>query len=26
MVGRAIGPRAWDGKEAVDLIQSLIRR
>ncbi len=26
MVGRAIGARAWDGKEAVDLIQSLIRR
>lgn len=26
MVARAIGPRAWDGKEAQDLIQSLIKR
>jgi thiol-disulfide isomerase/thioredoxin len=26
MVGRAIGPRAWDGKEAMDLIQSLMKR
>jgi len=25
MVARAIGPRAWDGKEALDLVQSLIR-
>jgi peroxiredoxin len=24
MVARAIGPRAWDGKEALDLIQSLM--
>jgi peroxiredoxin len=26
MVGRAIGPRQWDGKEAVDLVQSLVKR
>ncbi len=26
MVGRAIGPRDWDGKEAVDLVQSLMKR
>jgi thiol-disulfide isomerase/thioredoxin len=26
MVARAIGPRAWDGKEAVELIQSLMKR
>jgi peroxiredoxin len=26
MVGRAIGPRAWDGKEALDLVQSVIKR
>ncbi|SRR5712692_2141598 len=26
MVARAIGPRAWDGKEALDLVQSLMRR
>jgi thiol-disulfide isomerase/thioredoxin len=26
MVGRAIGPRAWDGKEALDLVQSLMKR
>ena len=26
VVGRAIGPRAWDGKEAVDLVQSLLKR
>ncbi|HEV8439876.1 MAG TPA: TlpA disulfide reductase family protein [Methylomirabilota bacterium] len=26
MVGRAIGPRRWDGKEAVDLVQSLLKR
>ncbi len=26
MVGRAIGPRAWDGKEALDLVQSLTKR
>ena len=26
MVARAIGPRDWDGKEAVDLVQSLMKR
>ena len=26
MVARAIGPRAWDGKEALDLVQSLMKR
>lgn len=26
MVGRAIGPREWDGKQAVDLVQSLVKR
>ena len=26
MVGRAIGPRAWDGNEAVGLVQSLLKR
>lgn len=26
MVGRAIGPRQWDGKEALDLVQSLVKR
>jgi peroxiredoxin len=26
MVARAIGPRDWNGKEAVDLVQSLIKR
>jgi peroxiredoxin len=26
MVGRAIGPREWDGKQAVALIQSLVKR
>ena len=26
MVGRAIGPRAWDGKEALDLVQSSMKR
>ena len=26
MVGRAIGPRAWDGKEGLDLVQSLMKR
>ncbi len=26
MVGRATGPRAWDDKEALDLVQSLIKR
>ena len=26
LVGRAIGPREWDGKEAVDLVQSLVKR
>src|SRR5215471_21714006 len=26
VIGRAIGPRAWDGKEALDLIQPLIKR
>jgi peroxiredoxin len=25
MVARAIGPRAWDGKKALDLVQSLIK-
>jgi peroxiredoxin len=25
IVARAIGPRAWDGKEALDLVQSLIK-
>lgn len=25
VVGRAIGPRAWDGKEAVDLVRSLLK-
>ena len=25
MVGRAIGPRVWDGKEALDLVQSLMK-
>lgn len=26
MVARAIGPRQWDGKEALDLVQSLMKR
>jgi thiol-disulfide isomerase/thioredoxin len=26
MVARAVGPRVWDGKEAQDLVQSLIKR
>ena len=26
MVGRAIGPREWDGKEALDLVQSVMKR
>jgi|SRR5215510_5503818 len=26
LVGRAIGPREWDGKEAVDLVQTLVKR
>lgn len=26
IVGRAVGPRAWDGKEAQELVQSLIKR
>jgi thiol-disulfide isomerase/thioredoxin len=26
LVGRAIGPREWDGKQAVDLVQSLVKR
>jgi len=26
MVGRAIGPREWDGKQAVELVQSLVKR
>jgi peroxiredoxin len=26
MVGRAIGPRVWDGKEALELVQSLMKR
>src|SRR2546427_2087654 len=26
VVGRAIGPREWDGKEALDLVQSLVKR
>ncbi len=26
MVGRAIGPREWDGKQALDLVQSLVKR
>ena len=26
IVGRAIGPREWDGKEALDFIQPLIKR
>ena len=26
MVGRAIGPRQWDGKQALDLVQSLTKR
>jgi len=26
IVARAIGPRAWDGKEALDLVQSLMTR
>ncbi len=26
IVGRAIGPRMWDGKEALDLVQSLMKR
>ena len=26
MVGRAIGARDWDGKQAVDLVQSLVQR
>jgi peroxiredoxin len=26
IVGRAIGPREWDAKEAVDLVQSLVKR
>jgi len=26
IVGRAIGPREWDGKEAVEFVQSVVRR
>jgi len=26
LVGRSIGPREWDGKEAIDLVQSLVKR
>jgi peroxiredoxin len=26
IVGRSIGPREWDGKEALDLVQSLVKR
>ncbi len=26
IVARAVGPRVWDGKEAQDLVQSLIKR
>ena len=26
VVGRAIGPREWDGKEALELVQSLVKR
>jgi peroxiredoxin len=26
LVGRAVGPRVWDSREAQDLVQSLIRR
>jgi len=26
LVGRAIGPREWDGKEAFDLVQSFLKR
>jgi peroxiredoxin len=26
IVARAIGPRAWDGKKALDLVQSLMKR
>jgi peroxiredoxin len=26
LVGRAIGPREWDGKQAVELVQSLVKR
>jgi len=26
LVGRAIGPRDWDGKQAVELVQSLVKR
>ena len=26
LVGRSIGPREWDGKEATDLVQSLVKR
>jgi peroxiredoxin len=26
MVGRAIGPRQWDGKQAIDLVESLVKR
>jgi peroxiredoxin len=26
IVGRAIGPREWDGKEALELVQSLLKR
>ena len=26
IAGRAVGPRDWDGKEAVDLVQSLMKR
>ncbi len=26
VVGRAIGPREWDGQEAVNLVQSLVKR
>jgi len=26
LVGRAIGPREWDGKEAMELVQSFVKR
>jgi hypothetical protein len=26
VVGRAIGPREWDAKEAIDLVRSLVSR
>jgi len=26
IVARAVGPRVWDGKEAQDLVQTLIKR